>query len=69
LWICPEGHSFQDRILDVPHKHFSCPEFDSLRQAAYEEENAALAGKTIADVPELLAAWDEDILPETVPVK
>ena len=62
------GYSFQARILDVAHKHFSCPEGDSLRQAAYEKEIAALAGKTIADVPELLTAWNEDIPPETVPV-
>nr|PKY79600.1 lysine biosynthesis protein LysW [Pseudoglutamicibacter albus] len=67
-WICPEGHSFQARILDVTNKRSSCPECDSLRQAAYEKEITALDGKTIADVPELLAAWDEAIPPETVPV-
>ncbi|MDU5231095.1 zinc-ribbon domain-containing protein [Actinomyces sp.] len=67
-WICPEGHSFQARILDVTNKNFSCPQCASLRQAAQEREIAALTGKTIADVPVLLSAWDDDTPPDTVPV-
>jgi len=65
-WTCSEGHSFKARILDVTNDSFSCPECQSIRRAAWEEKLALLRGKTIADVPELLAAWDEDIPPANV---
>lgn len=65
-WICPEGHSFKARILDVTNDHFSCPECQEIRQAVWKEKRASFAGKTIADVPELLAAWDDDIPPQSV---
>lgn len=67
-WLCPEGHSFEARIFKVTSDYFSCPECESIRQEAWNEKLASYAGKTIADVPELLAAWDEEVPPEMVPV-
>lgn len=67
-WKCNAGHSFSARILEVTNSHFSCPECEEIRRAAWEEKRASFRGKTIADVPELLAAWDEDLPPESVPV-
>lgn len=68
-WRCPADHSFQRRISDVTGSHSSpCP---TCREDAAEEwkaKRAAYEGLTIADVPELLDAWDEDISPETVQV-
>lgn len=67
-WVCPEGHSFKARILDVANDYFSCPECQSIRWEVWEEKLASFRGKTIADVPELLATWDEDIPPASVPI-
>lgn len=67
-WICPEGHKFKARILDVTDDYFSCPECAELNRAAWEKKMGSFTGKTIADVPELLAAWDEDLPPESVRV-
>lgn len=67
-WICPEGHSFEARILDVTGDYFSCPECQRIREAAWKEKLASFDGKTIVDVPELLAAWDDDLPPESVRV-
>lgn len=67
-WTCPEGHSFKARILDVTNDYFLCPECQEIRRVAWEEKRASFAGKTIADVPELLAAWDDDLPPESVRV-
>lgn len=67
-WTCPEGHAFKARILDVTNDYFSCPKCQSIWKADREEKLASFRGKTIADVPELLAAWDEDIPPTSVPV-
>ena len=53
-WTCPEGHSFKARILDVTNDYFFCPECQEIRRVAWEEKRASFAGKTIADVPELL---------------
>lgn len=61
-------HSFKARILDVTNDYFSCPECQEIRRVAWEEKRASFAGKTIADVPELLTAWDDDLSPEGVRV-
>lgn len=65
-WICPEGHSFEARVADVTRDYFSCPECQKILSAAWEEKRASYSGKTIADVPELLLAWDDDLPPENV---
>ncbi len=65
-WICPEGHSFLARILDITNKHSECPFCREERVAAWQAKRASYAGKTIADVPALLAAWEENIPPESV---
>ncbi|GFK18430.1 hypothetical protein KbCgl_10020 [Corynebacterium glutamicum] len=68
-WLCPEGHSFEKRILDVTGGYSSpCPECAEIASKEWKAKLAAYAGLTIADVPELLAAWEEDIPPETVQV-
>ncbi|MGO3088233.1 MAG: zinc-ribbon domain-containing protein [Galactobacter sp.] len=68
-WCCPEGHSFEQRILDVTGGYSSpCPECREIAAKEWEAKRAAYAGLTIADVPELLEAWEEDIPPETVQV-
>ena len=67
-WTCPEGHSFKARIVDVTTGAFPCSECQKVRQVARDEKLASFDDKTIADVPELLAAWDEDLPPESVPV-
>ena len=68
-WRCPEGHSFEQRILDVTGGHSSpCPECRKIAAKEWDEKLAAYAGLTIADVPELLEAWEEDVPPETVQV-
>lgn len=65
-WTCPQQHSFRARVLDVTSPYFECPECEKVRRAEYDQVLVALEGKTIADVPELLAAWDEEIPPEFV---
>lgn len=65
-WICPEGHSFLARILDVTNDHSACPTCGEAQTAAWQAKRASYEGKTIADVPELLAAWEENIPPELV---
>lgn len=67
-WTCSEGHSFKSRILDVTNDYFFCPECQEIRRVAWEEKRASFAGKTISDAPELLAAWDDDLPPESVRV-
>ena len=68
-WRCPEGHSFERRILEVTGGYSSpCPECREIAAKKREVERAAYEGLTIADVPELLEAWEEDIPPETIPV-
>lgn len=67
-WTCPQNHSFRARVLDVTGAHFECPECRENRRLEYERQMELLEGKTIADVPELLVAWDEDIPPEFIMV-
>ncbi len=69
-WKCPQGHSYEAKVLDATSDYHSCPRCQEIRHAEWERKRAALKGKTIADVPELLAAWDEsDISPESVLVE
>lgn len=65
-WICDEGHSFEARMLDVTSFFSPCPECREKTRAEWKARHAAYDGLTIADVPELLAAWEEDIPPESV---
>lgn len=64
-WICPGGHSFRARIVDVTSGFSPCPTCRDLRAAAWAAKRASYAGKTIADIPELLAGWDEPELDPT----
>lgn len=72
-WVCPEGHSFEERIDHVVKNYSRCPQCyifaeqeRARREAAFEAKYSSL---TIAEVPELAEAWDEPELdPWTVPV-
>ena len=66
-WKCPKGHSFKQRILDVTGSNSSpCRECQKIAKQERLAEQTAYNWLTIADVPELLEAWDEEIPPETV---
>lgn len=71
-WICDKEHSFKARILDVTDPSRGCPvcreKWLSEYQAKREAEEEQYRGLTVADVPELLAAWDDPTPPELVPV-
>lgn len=66
-WICPDcGNRFTERICDITVA--GCPECTTRRRARAQAERDRLEGVTVADVPELLAAWADDSDPATVPV-
>lgn len=65
-WVCPEGHSFKARVLDVTNPYDPCPECREKSRQEWQEERASYEGKTIADILELLKALDGDILPQDV---
>lgn len=65
-WLCPKGHSFKARILEVTNERFSCPVCQKISLEDQEQKLASFQGKTVADVPELLAAWDDTLPPESV---
>lgn len=65
-WKCPQGHSFIARVFDVTNKYFDCPTCSEIRHREWQQKLADLEGKTIADIPDLLAAWDEDIPPQNI---
>lgn len=64
-WNCPDGHSFQASVNEVyAYTYDACPECRVIREAKAkadrEAEEHKYAGLTVADVPELAAAWAED---------
>ncbi|GEE00383.1 hypothetical protein nbrc107696_08290 [Gordonia spumicola] len=62
-WKCPEcGHRFTAVIRDMT-KQPTCPPCAERRQHEYHEWLASFEGKTVADVPELLEAWDDEMHP------
>lgn len=64
-WVCPEGHSFEETIAEMT-RHASCPRCNEKRLREWDEKLRDLEGKTIADVPELLVAWNEPFPPNLV---
>ena len=67
-WVCPEcDHHFTAVIREMTTRP-SCPSCAQRRLDEYHDWLASLTGKSIADVPELLAAWDDSTPPQLVPV-
>lgn len=72
-WVCPSGHSFEERIDEVVKGWSRCPICRQREEQEHEAKNAEFDEKyfsaLVPDVPELLAAWDEPgIDPWFVPV-
>ena len=65
-WKCQAGHSFEARIIDVTRGWDTCPQCSAERREARIQEEAKYGGLTVADVPELLAAWKDETPPESV---
>lgn len=65
-WKCQEGHSFSARIIDVTGGYDACPTCRTQREEAWNRKRAQYDGLTVADVPELLAAWRADTPPDQV---
>ena len=67
-WKCDKGHEFQLTISELTDREV-CPSCSlqaaNERRQKWEQMREELAGKTVADVPQLLAAWDESTSPET----
>ncbi|MEW2810941.1 zinc-ribbon domain-containing protein [Streptomyces massasporeus] len=67
-WCCPDcGLRFTKRILDMVNMR-ECPECEPKRRAQWEAEHARYQATPVVDVPELLAAWDDEADPRTVMV-
>ncbi|GAB2889824.1 zinc-ribbon domain-containing protein [Streptomyces deserti] len=65
-WRCPDcGLRFRKRILDMVNMR-ECPECAPKRRAEWEAEHARYQRTPVADVPELLVAWDDETDPRTV---
>jgi hypothetical protein len=68
-WVCPDcGHRFTARVLDMTSGRHSCPECKAARQAAWRKEHEKWKITPVADVPELAAAWADEVDPRTVMV-
>lgn len=58
-WKCPScTASFQARISDM-YRWPSCPDCAEKRHAEVERHYAFLQSRTVAEIPDLLAAWDD----------
>jgi hypothetical protein len=67
-WCCPDcGLRFRKRIIDMVTMR-ECPECEPKRRAESEAEYVRYQTTPVADVPELLAVWDDDVDPRTVMV-
>ncbi|CAM5623374.1 hypothetical protein SALBM311S_02279 [Streptomyces alboniger] len=67
-WRCPDcGLRFRKRILAMVNMR-ECPECQPKRRAEREAEHARYQATPVADLPELLAAWDDEADPRTVMV-
>lgn len=67
-WRCPDcGLRFRNRILDMVNMR-ECPHCAPKRRAEWEAQHARYQTTPVADVPELLAAWDDEADPRTVMV-
>ncbi len=67
-WRCPDcGLRFTKRVLDMANRP-GCPECETRRRAEREAEYERYRETPVADVPELLAAWDDEEDPRSVMV-
>jgi len=67
-WRCPDcGLRFTRRILDMVNMR-ACPHCEPKRRAEREAQHARYQTTPVANVPELLAAWDNKTDPQTVMV-
>ncbi|MET8539485.1 zinc-ribbon domain-containing protein [Kitasatospora sp. NPDC004799] len=67
-WRCPDcGLQFTARVHDMIHRA-QCPTCEPKRHAEWQEEYERYQVTTVAEVPELLAAWADDEDPRTVTV-
>lgn len=67
-WRCPDcGLRFRKRILDMVNMR-ECPQCQPKRRAEQEAEHARYQATPVSDLPELLAAWDDELDPRTVMV-
>lgn len=67
-WVCPDcGHHFEATVREMA-EHPTCPPCEEARSSAWHAEYERLQNTPIAEVPELLSAWDDDASPwvETV---
>ena len=65
-WVCPEGHRFKLKIVEMSRTSPQCPVCRKQRETEHRKQSEALRGCSIAQVPELLEAWDELRPPENV---
>lgn len=68
-WRCPEcGHEFEAKVLDVSNGCTRCKPCEERRIARRREQEAIWAKTMVSEVPELMAMWDDEADPATVPV-
>lgn len=67
-WICPEGHTFRDKVYEMTYSQPRCPVCKERRSEALDREFARWRRTPISDVPELLAAYRGEEDPSTVMV-
>lgn len=66
-WTCPAcDYEFTDTILDMARRPV-CPHCTEMAAFVRMAERSVLATKTVFDMPELLAAWADEVDPRTVP--
>lgn len=68
LWACPDcGHKFSAKVYEMT-KHPRCPACRSARDKERSADYERLKRTSVAEMPELLAAWDDEAAPSTVMV-
>lgn len=65
-WVCPEGHRFKLQIAEMTVTAPRCPACRERSENERRKRREALRGLSIAQVPELLQAWDDQMPPESV---
>jgi hypothetical protein len=67
-WVCPDcGHQFAEKVAEMTREP-SCPACRERRREAELEQYERWKTMSIADIPELLDAWDDDEDPRNVTV-
>lgn len=68
-WRCPDcGHEFEAKVLNMTGGHPRCQPCGERRIAGRRKQRAIWAKTMVSEIPELLAMWDDDADPSTVPV-